>query len=257
LPYPLLAHQALVLPLKMWRPNYFNGTALVIGSIAPDLQNFWSTGAAAIDFGHTFEGQFTFCLPLTIGVVAVIGYLRLGEVIASRFGRRFAWLSTAATDITRPSGLERAVMSAFAGSFSHIAFDALTHEAIPARAHYHVHDITFSMHSIAQAVASVVGALIALACLRKIASQRPSEVPARRPGAWALALGAFAGAAVGVRCALPAIRHPDWFFEAGRVYVWGYAAFLMSSAAAAGVVLVAVALRCWDRVSPNVIGSAR
>jgi hypothetical protein len=230
----------------MWRPNYFNGTALVIGSIAPDLQNFWSTGAAAIDFGHTFEGQFTFCLPLTVGVVAVIGYLRLGEVIASRFGRRFAWLSTAATDITRPSGLERAVMSAFAGSFSHIAFDALTHEAIPARAHYHVHDITFSMHSIAQAVASVVGALITLACLRTMYMQNTREPPPRRAGAWFLVLAALAGGAFGVRAALPALRHPDWYFEAGRVYVWGYTLFLTVAAAGATMLIAAAVLRGVD-----------
>jgi hypothetical protein len=230
----------------MWRPNYFNGTALVLGSIAPDLQNFWNDGAAAIDFGHTFEGQFTFCLPLTVGVVAVIGYLRLGEVIASRYGRRFAWLSTAATDITRPSGLERAVMSAFAGSFSHIAFDALTHEAIPARTLYHVHHIAFSMHAIAQAVASVLGALIALACLRTMYMQNTHEPPPHRAGAWFLVLAALCGGAFGVRAALPALRHPDWYFEAGRVYVWGYTFFLVVAAAGATMLIAAAILRGVD-----------
>src|SRR4051812_19906912 len=36
-PLTILAHQAAVLPLKLARPRWFDGTALVIGSMAPDL----------------------------------------------------------------------------------------------------------------------------------------------------------------------------------------------------------------------------
>ncbi len=250
MPYPLLAHQAPVLPLKAWWPGYFNGTALVVGSLAPDLQNFWMRAAGADEIGHTFVGQFTFCLPITMAVVLLVGNLDLGAVIAARLGKRFAWLAGAASAVARPGGIERAVMSALVGSFSHLGFDALTHEAIPAGRLRHFHHVAFTMHSVSQAVASVLGALVALAYLRKISVQNAREAPARRPGAWLLVLGALAGAVLGAKCSMPAIRHPDWYFEAGRVYVWGYAAFLVAAAMGAGALCTAAVLAAIDRRRP-------
>ena len=247
MPYPLLAHQAPVLPLKAWWPGYFNGTALVVGSLAPDLQNFWIRATGADEVGHTFVGQFTFCLPITLAVVLLVGNLDLGAVVAARFGKRFAWLAGAATAVARPGGFERATISALVGSFSHLAFDALTHEAIPAGRLRHFHHIAFTMHSVAQAVASVLGALVTLAYLRKISVQNAREAPPRRPGAWLLVLGALAGAALGAKRSMPAIHHPDWYFEAGRVYVWGYAAFLVVAAMSAGAACGAAVLAVLDR----------
>ena len=240
MPVPLLAHHAPVLPLKSRWPRYFNGTALVVGSIAPDLQNFWSVQN---DIGHTFVGQLTFCLPLTLSVVTLVGGLRLGEVIASRMGPRFAWLADAATDVARPGGVERAVTSALVGSLSHVGFDLVTHEGIPAPTRYHWQHLTFSMHSVAQAVASLLGALVALYYLRRISVQNTRKAPEGRRGASLLGFGAGIGAAVGLHASLGALRHPDWYFEAGRVYVWGYAAFLVVSAGVAGLLAAAAALR--------------
>ncbi|MDP4013047.1 MAG: DUF4184 family protein [Candidatus Nanopelagicales bacterium] len=37
MPLTFGSHQAVVLPLKMLKPRWFDGTALVIGSMAPDL----------------------------------------------------------------------------------------------------------------------------------------------------------------------------------------------------------------------------
>lgn len=246
MPFPLLAHQAPVLPLKARWPNYFNGTALVVGSIAPDLQLFWTTKTGTIEIGHTFVGQFTFCLPLTMSVVLLVGNLRLGEIIASRLGARFAWLTNAATDVARSGGIERAIVSALVGSFSHVGFDMLTHDVIPARTLYHVRGIAFSTHAVAQAVASLIGAVIALAYLRAIYLHSTRDVPDRRAGASLLGFAAGLGAAVGLHASLDAIRHPDWYFEAGRVYVWGYVFFLVTSAAIAGVLVAAAGLRAFD-----------
>jgi hypothetical protein len=250
-PYPLLAHQAPVLPLKLWRPAAYNGTALVVGSLAPDLQNFFNTARGTADFGHTTAGQLLFCLPVTMAVVLLVGNLRLGEVLAARLGKRLAWLSDAATDVARPGGVRRAAISALIGSFSHLAFDAVTHETVPAhlpRHVFHVHGLTFSMHTVTQVGASVLGALVALWLLRRISLQNTREAPTRRGGGWLLVPFALAGAALGAERSLPAIRHPDWYFEAGRAYVWGYAVFLVLAAAAAGVLLAATLLAVLDRL---------
>jgi len=37
MPFTFLSHQAPVLPLKIAAPRWFDGTALVLGSMAPDL----------------------------------------------------------------------------------------------------------------------------------------------------------------------------------------------------------------------------
>lgn len=247
-PFPLLAHQAPVLPLKARWPRAFNATALVVGSIAPDLENF-SSGVARSGFGHTLRGQITFCLPVTLGVVLLVGHLRLGETLAARFGKCLTWLADAATDVTRPGGLRRAVVSALFGSFSHLALDALTHEAPTRVSHatYHVAHLMFSLHAVAQLVASVIGALVSLWILRRMYLQNTREPPPHRPGAIVVVAAALAGGAFGLHRARPAIGHPDWYFEAGRVYVWGYTLFLVVAAASAGILLAAVALALFDR----------
>ena len=252
MPFPLLAHQAPVLPLKARWPRAFNATALVVGSVAPDLQNFSSgpNAGGTIASGHTVVGQLTWCLPVTLGVVLLFGHLQLGEVLAARFGRRLAWLTDAATDVRHPGGLRRAVVSALLGSFSHLAFDALTHEttARGPHAHYHALGLTFSMHAVAQAVATVLGALVSLWLLRRMYLQNTREAPPRRPGASVLVLFGIAGAAFGFTRALPALRHPDWYFEAAPVYVAGYTLFVAVVGAAAAMLVGAALLALFGRL---------
>lgn len=248
MPFPLLAHQAPVLPLKARWPSAFNATALVVGSVAPDLENF-SNATAHAGFAHTLRAQFIFCLPVTLAVVLLVGHLRLGEVLAARFGKRLAWLADAATDVTRPGGLRRAVVSALCGSLSHLALDALTHEA-PSRvshAAYHVAQLTFSLQTVAQLVVSVIGALVSLWILRRMYLQNTREPPPQRRGALFVIALAVAGGALGAHRARPAIDHPDWYFQAGRLYVWGYVLFLVVAAAAGGILVASAMLALFDR----------
>ena len=238
-----------MLPLKVWRPAAFNATALVVGSIAPDLQNFWNTPVGTVEFGHTLLGQLVFCLPMTMFVVLFVGNLRLGEVLAARLGRPLAWLADAAADVGRPWGVGRAAASALCGSFSHVGLDMLTHETLPRwmpRGRYHLGHLVFSTQSVTQAVASALGAAVALWALRRIYLQNPHKLPARRPGALWLVPFALAGGAFGLVRSLPAIQYPDRYFEAGRVYVWGYVGFLVIVGAAAGALAAATLLAWWD-----------
>lgn len=250
-PLPLLAHQAPILPLKLWRPAAFNGTALVVGSIAPDLEYLVNRGPWAAGFGHTLASQFLFCLPVTMLVVLLVGHLHLGEVVAARFPR-LRWLGDAATDVTKDGGLFRASSSALCGSFSHLALDALTHELLPRwlPVHvFHVGHLKAATSTVVQLVVSGLGVLLTLWVLRRMSMQNTTEAPARRPGAAWLVLGAVLGMALGLQRAMPAIRHPDWYFDAGRLYVWGHTAFFVACGLVAGVLVGAVPLALWDRRS--------
>ncbi len=130
MPFTFLAHQAPIAPLKLIRPTWFSGTALAIGSMAPDLQYFLSGETG--NWAHTLPGQFLFCLPITLFLALLVERL-MAEPIALHLPelgnfhlRDFATLSH------RRHGLGRwlvlAVPSALIGSFSHVVLDAFTHK---------------------------------------------------------------------------------------------------------------------------------
>ena len=254
MPLPLLAHQAPVLPLKLWWPAAFNGTALVIGSIAPDLEYIVDNGTHAAGFGHTFGAQLYVWLPLTVLVVLLVGYLRLGEVVATRL-TRLRWLTEAATDVTKQGGLRRACVSALCGSFSHLGLDALTHTVVPSWLPlrvFHFGPISAGTPTLVQLIASTAGVLVSLWVLRQMSLQNARIAPVRRSGAWVLVLFATAGMALALRQALPAIRHPGWYFDAGKLYVWGHTAFFIACGLVGGVIVGAVPLALRDRRTPSV-----
>ena len=128
MPFTFFAHQAPVLPLKLARPAWFSGTALAIGSMAPDLEYFLY-GAPERVYGHTLGGQFLFCLPLTLLLVWIVR-----RVIARPLGshlpdcgpfhlRDYRLLA----GIPGGSYWLKAAAGALIGSFSHLALDSFTH----------------------------------------------------------------------------------------------------------------------------------
>ncbi len=132
MPVPFLAHQVPVLPLKMRRPDRWDGLALVVGSMVPD---FWYV-TVGFDHGwggHSFvvnaHGWFQplrWILPSMLVVWAVRHivapvvplafpdagrwHLRDYRLLASAHHR---WWVTA--------------YSAFVGAFSHVLLDSVTH----------------------------------------------------------------------------------------------------------------------------------
>lgn len=249
MPLPFLAHQAPVLPLKLWRPVAFNGTALVIGSIAPDLEYLVDRYGRHAGFGHAFGPQLYLWLPLTLLVVLLVGHLRLGEVVAARFAR-VRWLNEAATDVTKKGGLLRAGASALCGSFSHLALDALTHRVLPhwlPKYTFHLAHLSAGTPTVVQLIASGAGVLVSLWCLRRMSLHNANITPMRRSGVSVLVVFAALGMALGFQHALPALRHPDWYFDAARLYVWGHTAFFVACGLVAGVIVGAVPLALWDR----------
>src|SRR5438067_1960438 len=131
MPCTFFSHQAAVLPLKMARPQWFSGTALVIGSMAPDFE-FALNGRTGWGLGHSLTGQFLFCLPVTLlltwlvtRLVARPLALHLPEGGAFHL-RDFHVLSETSR---RPRYWLKVAPSALLGSFSHIGWDSFTHSA--------------------------------------------------------------------------------------------------------------------------------
>lgn len=256
MPLPILAHQAPILPLKLWRPSAFNGTALVLGSIAPDLEylRLSASSLGAKGFAHSFVGQFVFCLPVTLSVVLLVGRLDLADVLIARLGARFAWLAGAATDVAREGGFKRACMSALVGSFSHLALDALTHRVLPRwlpGGTFRFAHLVFTTPTIVQLVVSGVCALVSLWLLHRISQRAVATLPTPRPGISLIRLLALIGACVGLLRARPAIQNPGGYFFAAGLYVWGYVAFFVACGVAVGILVAGTILAVKDRRIPS------
>jgi len=125
MPLTLPTHPIAVVPLKLWRPRWFDGVALVIGAIAPDL------GYATYGFGetvrtHNLPALLWWSVPVTVVAAWLVrwaapaiaahlpgaGALRLRDYGVLGVVRH-RWYVT--------------VGSALLGSFSHVAWDSLTH----------------------------------------------------------------------------------------------------------------------------------
>jgi len=66
-PLTFPTHPVAVLPLKLWRPLWFDGVALVLGSMAPDVAYaFDGSGWPVWPFSHEYAGLFGWCLPITL-----------------------------------------------------------------------------------------------------------------------------------------------------------------------------------------------
>jgi hypothetical protein len=125
MPLTLPTHPIAVVPLKLWRPRWFDGVALVVGAIAPDL-GYAAYGFTGTVRTHNLLALLWWSLPLTLlatrlirwAAPAVAAHLPgAGPLRLTDYGVlgtvRHPWYVTAA--------------SALLGAFSHIAWDSLTH----------------------------------------------------------------------------------------------------------------------------------
>ncbi len=211
MPFTFLAHQAVVLPVKLARPRWVSGTALVLGSMAPDFEYFLR-GDSYGTVGHTLLGQLTFCLPLTIFAVFVVRSLALtvGRELPDLGAfhlRDVAFLRSA------PIRIVPLLLGAILGSLSHVAWDGFTHadgwavERLPA--------LGWPVYKVLQHGSTLVGATITLVLLRAIGKRRllvkwagldPEALPVLPGPSWmrrailgcSVLVGALAGALTGV-----------------------------------------------------------
>lgn len=127
MPWIVPSHQAPALILKLWKPRWFSGLALVLGTIAPDLE-FIVQMDGKWYVGHTVLGQLYFTVPVVIGLYLLCvdllipwGLMYLPE------GGPLYWHSLARQK--RPEGVEwlGVAFSGFVGGLTHIFLDGFTH----------------------------------------------------------------------------------------------------------------------------------
>jgi Domain of unknown function (DUF4184) len=178
-PLTLFAHQAPLLPLKAWRPALFDGTALVISSMTPDLAYAFPY---TVSRGHSGLGLLTICLPMTLILVFVIRRW-VADVAFAQLGGRWR-LSDYRVLATRRPHLIITVTSALIGAGSHIFIDAFTHDGRwAARALgwdktilFHAAHRDFSFARSLQYFGHTVGSLVCIMMLWRIARTERLEV---------------------------------------------------------------------------------
>lgn len=210
MPFTYLSHQAPVLAATMRWPGAFDGTAMVLGSMAPDWA--YAVDHTWLEFdGHSIWGVLAFCVP--VAVLASVVLRRVAPVL-------FAYLpSPGWLPLRRLRGLGRqgpgwamSAASALLGALSHVVWDMFTHNARWGPQHVRllrsealvVAGRGLSWATVLQYASHVLGALVAVYLLSRIlrsgafgAAGDDAAVP---PGAvrfWVIAtIGLLAGVAV-------------------------------------------------------------
>ncbi|GIF41870.1 hypothetical protein Axi01nite_61810 [Actinoplanes xinjiangensis] len=144
-------HPAGILPLKLWRPRWFDGVALTLGAASPDVAYLVDgSGLPVWPLSHQLHGLIIFCLPVTL--LGCLMVRRAVPVIAAHLpaGGPFALRDYGAL---RTSGHRWwiTVTSAIIGAGSHLVLDGL--EAwFPA--------IEYPAHLVGLAVMAAIAAVI-------------------------------------------------------------------------------------------------
>jgi hypothetical protein len=122
-PLTFPSHPAAVIPLKVWRPCWFDGVALVVGSMAPDFAYVLDGSNLPVwPFSHQLAGLVGWCLPITLaGAWAV---RRAAPVIAAHLPSG-GWLALRDYGALRAWGHRWWITasSALVGAASHLALD--------------------------------------------------------------------------------------------------------------------------------------
>jgi hypothetical protein len=154
MPVTWFAHQVPVFGMKLARPRWFDGVALVFGSMAPDLA-YAFTGPLGLD-GHKAPAALTFAAPIAV-VMAVV----FRHVIAGQIPKCFPDLgalrvrSYGVLAIRRPAVLIT-VSSALLGTGSHVVMDWFTHSGRPAVRWLGYDDLTVTLFGYTEPLASAL-----------------------------------------------------------------------------------------------------
>lgn len=256
MPFTLLSHQAPALPLKLWRPSLSCGTALAIGSMAPDLEYLVQPRPEPVH-GHTLYGQFIFCLPVTIALVWL--FRRVAPTLAAHLpdGGRFHLRDYALISRARMDGADllRVATSALLGSFSHILADSFTHkhgwvvERVPALRVLvgHIAGNPIYMYRALQLGGSVVMALLTIGMLHSIGRNRrlrewygteELRLPVTQPALfWGI------GLTVGALGAAARLNHDHFLRYINEPIAWGWAVLYFTCCTFIGCCIATIALR--------------
>ena len=226
MPMTFLSHQAVVLPLKIAAPRVTSGTALVLGSMAPDVEYF-VRGYATSTISHTALGQLTFCLPVTLALYWVVTRV-IAEPAAAHVPRGGELrLSDYGLLRQQPGGLRHlpvVAVSALIGSSSHVALDRM----IAAMGGMPYHSMSASRGWIAANLALwLLLAGVTILCMRYIGRNRlVQRWAAERSGG-----GATVGGAGTSRDSTSAKAFPTVDAQRDRSPFWSWVVFGMVAGA--------------------------
>lgn len=123
-----LAHPAAILPFRRWFQSPGALSALVIGSISPDLVYFFALDINS-EFSHSILGMFLFCLPASL-VVLVVFHIACKQPLNALFLTRLRRAPEAHQRLGTPRPVRHSVMllaCILIGAFSHLVWDDFTH----------------------------------------------------------------------------------------------------------------------------------
>ncbi|HEY4331181.1 MAG TPA: DUF4184 family protein, partial [Ilumatobacteraceae bacterium] len=179
MPFPLFAHQAPAIPLKMARPAWFDGTALCVGSMAPDL------GYSITSYVHlgTHEGGGILAISIPVAIVlTLVARFASSTTVANLpdFGpfRLWSWRALG----TRWPAWWLTFSSAVVGVGTHLLLDGFTHGRSWGPRIFGYRDVHIAFHGHHLTVAEtlqyagdVVGAVISVLLLLHIGRRRLVE----------------------------------------------------------------------------------
>lgn len=177
MPVTFVAHQAPAVALKIWRPSWFDATALCVGTMAPDL--LYAVSDAANTDPHQWLPALALGLPLTI----IMGTL-IRTIVVPEFAPmvpdvgRLRLRSFGVVSHRRPPSLQT-LISALVGIATHLALDSFTHSRRLGPTMLGYEDVTVSIAGITRPLAGVFqwighigGSIITVGLLALIARRR-------------------------------------------------------------------------------------
>lgn len=234
MPATFPSHAAAVLPLKLVRPRWFDGVALVVGSTAPDL-SYPLHPLGVLLFTHRWISLLWWTLPVTVVLSAIVRWA--APAVAARLpdGKWFALRDYGVLGAYRPRWWITAT-SAIIGGATHIFWDGFTH---PPSGGWFVAEFPVMTHEavfgqpwwqLVQWISTVAGGAAALAMAVHIGRRRllrrwhglPPQVQTGPVPFWVTT------AAIGIAGTVVT------FVESGQIYVQGAQLLLVWSAALAG-----------------------
>ncbi|MFC5682469.1 DUF4184 family protein [Flavobacterium sp. MAHUQ-51] len=157
------SHPAIVLPFL--KRKYFSATALVVGTMSPDLEYFFRMKIQS-EISHTFLGIFLVDLPLALIIAFLFhGIIKkpLIENLPLFFQKRLVVLKNFDWNCYFKNNLLIVFLSFIFGTMTHIFWDSMTHwdgYIVQRVSFFNMQFIGFPIYKIAQHLSSVVGLLV-------------------------------------------------------------------------------------------------